>query len=71
MTEFVLCCHRSGLLQRNAVESFITHDANFAMHEPEVGDHSAGNSPANAGAVQADLSLTTTVSRPRCPKQRP
>jgi hypothetical protein len=38
MTKFVLCRHRSRLLQRNAVKRFITHDGNFAMHEPEVGD---------------------------------
>jgi hypothetical protein len=38
MTQFVLCRHCSRLLQGNAVKSFITHDGNFAMHEPEVGD---------------------------------
>ena len=38
MTEIILRGHRARLLQRNAVESCVAHDADLAMLEAETGD---------------------------------
>jgi len=38
MTEIVLRRHRSRLLQRDAIEGCIAHDADLAMLEAEAGD---------------------------------